>query len=226
MIVAAETPGGLGQLPHPQHLLGFLCAPRSASALMPGTPPPSGPASGALGRAGSSTAPRSPPPSSRPLAQHLVGVLAERRRRPLDRGRGAARASPGSRAGAPVAERRAARARRPSPRSRTSSELERLVEVEDRLDAAVVLVVERAPLLAGPRRKISATSAWASDPGALELLLDQVLAADAAAPGLPELRLQRAAGDPAVLRLVGPVTDDPARRARARRARGPRPSAK
>ncbi len=42
----------------------------------------------------------------------------------------------------------------------------------------------------------------------LELLVCQVLPADPAAEGLPELRLQGAAGDPAILRLVGPVADD------------------
>ena len=44
----------------------------------------------------------------------------------------------------------------------------------------------------------------------LELLLDQVLAADAAAPLLPELGLERAERDPAVLAGVGPVADEPA----------------
>ncbi len=47
--------------------------------------------------------------------------------------------------------------------------------------------------------------------GGGELQLDQVLAADAAAPVLPELRLQRAERDPAVGALVGPVADDAAR---------------
>ena len=70
-------------------------------------------------------------------------------------------------------------------------------------------------------RKIRSTSACASEPGALELLLDQVLAPDPAAPRLPELRLERAERDPAVLARVGPVADERARPARARRAPAP-----
>ena len=104
------------------------------------------------------------------------------------------------------------------------------------------------------RGRSRSTSACASRAGRLELLLDQVLAPDAAAPRLPELRLERAERDPAVAARVGPIADEPARElelaalghraarrssarrsSRARRARrrpsrrrraGPRPSAR
>jgi hypothetical protein len=45
----------------------------------------------------------------------------------------------------------------------------------------------------------------------VELPLDQVLAPDAVAPGLPELGLQRTQGHPAITAGVGPVADEPAR---------------
>ena len=47
--------------------------------------------------------------------------------------------------------------------------------------------------------------------GPFELALDQLLAPDAAAPRLPELRLQRAQRDPAVGALVGSIADQRAR---------------
>ena len=89
--------------------------------------------------------------------------------------------------------------------------LERLVEVEDRLDHRVVLVVEGLPLGAALRLEDLRDLAVGVRAGLLELLLDQVLAADRLAEAHPELRLERAAGDPAVRGLVGPVTDDSAR---------------
>src|SRR5215210_4311668 len=87
--------------------------------------------------------------------------------------------------------------------------LERLVEVEDRLDHRVVLVVERAPLLARLGLEDLGDLAMSVGIGLLELMLDQVLTPDPLAEAGPELRLERPAGDPAILGLVGAVTDDP-----------------
>ena len=70
-----------------------------------------------------------------------------------------------------------------------------------------MLAGERAPLLAGAPREDPLTAAWASEPGASNWLLHQVLAPDALAPGLPELGLQRAQRDIAVGARVGPVAD-------------------
>src|SRR2546425_676279 len=69
-------------------------------------------------------------------------------------------------------------------------------------------------LSAGPPRVGGAGAKDPGDPppsvraGPLELPCDQVLAADTAAEGLPELRLQGATRDPAVGGLVGQVADD------------------
>src|SRR5439155_21564634 len=54
----------------------------------------------------------------------------------------------------------------------------------------------------------------------LELPLDQVLAPDAAAPRLPELRLEGAERDPAVAARVGPVTDERPRQLEIAAVRG------
>ena len=59
-------------------------------------------------------------------------------------------------------------------------------------------------------RKTSATSLPGLGAGRLELHLDQVGPLDPVAEGGPELRLQRAAADPAVARLVGQVTEQAA----------------
>ena len=93
--------------------------------------------------------------------------------------------------------------------------VERLVEVEHRLEAAVVIRGELAPLLARALEEDPLHLGVRLRARRLELLLDQVLAPDAAAPRLPELRLERAERDPAVLAGVRPVADEPARRARA-----------
>ena len=58
--------------------------------------------------------------------------------------------------------------------------------------------------------KTSAIAAWPSRAGLRELVLEQVGALDARAERLPELRLERAAADPAVGALVGQVTGDAA----------------
>src|SRR5262249_59788456 len=76
--------------------------------------------------------------------------------------------------------------------------IERLVEVQDGLQAAVVLGGEGAPLLAAAPGEDLLDLAMGVAARCGELLLDEVLAPDAAAPRLPELRLQRAEGDPAV----------------------------
>ena len=98
------------------------------------------------------------------LAQHLGGVLAQRRARGRWTCAGVRDILIGK------------------PSWRTSPELgllvgddhlaladlvgvQHLVHVEDRLDAAVVLVVERAPLLAGALLEDLRASPWASEPG-------------------------------------------------------------
>src|SRR5215207_4986745 len=88
--------------------------------------------------------------------------------------------------------------------------LQCLVELEDRLDHRVVLVVERLPFLPRLRPEDLGDFSVRLRPGLLELLLDQLLATDASAERRPELRLERTAGHPAVLGLVRPVADDPA----------------
>src|SRR5215207_3168604 len=88
--------------------------------------------------------------------------------------------------------------------------LQCLVELEDRLDHRVVLVVERLPFLPRLRPEDLGDFSVRLRPGLLELLLDQLLATDASAERRPELRLERAAAHPAVLGLVRPVADDPA----------------
>ena len=86
--------------------------------------------------------------------------------------------------------------------------VERLVEAEHRLQAAVVLR-RRTPCHSSRvrSREQRLHLGVRVRARALELLLDQVLAPDPAAPRLPELRLERAERDPAVLALVRPVTD-------------------
>ncbi len=136
-------------------------------------------------------------------------MLSERGRRPLDGGGGAGELDRESEladlaeTGLLVGDRHLALAHELG--------LERLVELEDRLDHRVVLVVEGSPLLTGPRPEDLGDLAVRVRSVPLELLLDQVLPSHAAAEGLPELRLERAAADPAVLRLVGPVADEPTR---------------
>ena len=100
--------------------------------------------------------------------------------------------------------------------------VERLVDVEDRLDAAVVLVVEGLPLVAGARAEDLGDLAPGLRAGRLELLLDQVGPVDPVAEGGPELRLQRAAGDPAVGSPRRAGSRAGRRRAAARRAAAPR----
>ena len=89
--------------------------------------------------------------------------------------------------------------------------VERLVEAEHRLEAAVVLARERGPLVARAAREDRLDLALGLRAARVELALDQVLAPDAAAERLPELRLERAERHPAVGAAVGPVTDEPAR---------------
>ena len=88
--------------------------------------------------------------------------------------------------------------------------VERLVDVEDRLDAAVVLVVEGSPLLARAAPEDLGDLAPAVRARRVELALDQVGPLDTVAEGGPELRLERAAADPAVGRLVGHVAGEAA----------------
>ena len=142
------------------------------------------------------------------LAQDLLGVLAEGRRRA---GRVAG--------GAAHLHREAELAHRAEPglldldhhlARPDQLRVERLVEVEDRLDAAVVLVVEGEPLVAGAGAEDLGDLAPGVGARRLELLLDQVGAVGAVAEGGPELRLQGAAADPAVGGLVREVTDQPA----------------
>ena len=100
--------------------------------------------------------------------------------------------------------------------------VERLVEVEHRLDAAVVLVVEGLPLVAGARAEDLGDLAPGVGARRLELLLDQVGPLDPVAEGGPELRLQRAAADPAVGSPRRAGNRAGRRRAAARRAAAPR----
>ena len=74
-----------------------------------------------------------------------------------------------------------------------------------------MLARERRPLVAGARGEDRLDLALGVAPGRVEVVLDQVLAPDAAAERLPELRLERAERHVAVGARVGPVTDQPAR---------------
>src|SRR5690348_3086281 len=76
--------------------------------------------------------------------------------------------------------------------------VERLVELEHGLEAAVDLRRERLPLVARALEEDPLHLAVRVRPWRLELLLDQILALDAATPRLPELGLQCAQRDPAV----------------------------
>ncbi len=84
---------------------------------------------------------------------------------------------------------------------------ERLVQLQDRLQAAVVLAREGLPLLTGAPPEDLLHLCVRRRAGVLELRRDQLLVADPPAPGRPELRLQRAQRDPAILAFVGPVAD-------------------
>ena len=89
---------------------------------------------------------------------------------------------------------------------------ERLLEVEDGLEAAVVLGGKRRPLV--PRSPAKHGRHLLPRVGArmLELLFLQLRSADAVAPVVPELRLERSKRHPtSVLGLVGEVADDSAR---------------
>src|ERR671917_417029 len=86
--------------------------------------------------------------------------------------------------------------------------VERLVELEHRLEAAVVLRGELAPLLARALQEDPLDLGVRVGARRLELVLDQVLAADSPAPRLPELRLERAERDVAVRARVGAVAED------------------
>src|SRR5205085_3948667 len=85
---------------------------------------------------------------------------------------------------------------------------ERLVELEQRLQAAVVLARERLPLVARARAEDLDDLGVRVGARPLELRGDQILSADAPAPRLPELRLERAQRHPAVGTLVGAVADE------------------
>ena len=142
--------------------------------------------------------------------QHLVGVLAERRAGALRAARGAAELDREAeqpdglaRAGLVELDDHLALAHQ--------LRLERLVELENRLEAAVVLGGELAPLVPRAPCEHRHDLPMGLGPGRLELMLDQVLAADPLAPRLPELRLERAAADVAVLARVGPVAEEAAR---------------
>src|SRR6266480_6527695 len=87
--------------------------------------------------------------------------------------------------------------------------VERLAEVEDWLDHRIVLVVEGAPFIAALRAEDLGDLLPGVRAGALELPVDQLRPSDPVAEGGPELRLERAACDPAVGRLVGEVADEP-----------------
>src|SRR6476646_7939364 len=88
---------------------------------------------------------------------------------------------------------------------------QRLVELQHRLQAAVVLAGERLPLRARALHEDRLDLAVRLRAGTLELLRAQVLAADAVTPRLPELRLQRTERHPAVGALVGAIADERAR---------------
>src|SRR4051812_20233066 len=85
---------------------------------------------------------------------------------------------------------------------------EHLVEVEDRLDAAVVRRAERRPVVARARRDDRLDGAMGGRSGRVELAGDEVLATHAVAERGPELRLERADRDPAVGAAIRPVADE------------------
>jgi hypothetical protein len=87
--------------------------------------------------------------------------------------------------------------------------VERLVQVEHRLEAAVVLGRELGPLVARAPEEDPLHLCVRFGPRRVELALDQVLPADAAAPGLPELRLERTERDPPIPAGVRAVADQP-----------------
>ena len=89
--------------------------------------------------------------------------------------------------------------------------LERLVELKDGLQAAVVLGGELLPFPARACLEELDDLRVGLGAGPFELALDQLLAPYPPTPGLPELGLERAKRDPAVGALVGPVTDQRAR---------------
>src|SRR4029077_14965145 len=83
--------------------------------------------------------------------------------------------------------------------------VKRLVEVEDRLQTTVVVAGAGLPRGAGAGATDLLHLRVGLGPGRFELAFDQILAADAATPRLPELRLQRTARDPATGALVSPI---------------------
>ena len=88
--------------------------------------------------------------------------------------------------------------------------LERLVEVEHRLEAAVVGGAELRPLVAAARGEDGLDLGVRGRAGAFELPLDDVLAPHPPAPRLPELGLERAERHPAAgVAPVRPVADVP-----------------
>ena len=140
------------------------------------------------------------------LVQHLLGVLAERRGRGVDCPRGAGELH----RDAQLPHRPQVRLLPLDDHLALADELgvERLVDVEHRLDHRVVLVVEGLPLGAGPRAEDLRDLRPRLRAVAVELLGDQVLALDAGAEARPELRLERAHRDVAVGGLVGQIADE------------------
>ena len=86
--------------------------------------------------------------------------------------------------------------------------VERLVQVEQRLEAAVVVRRELRPLVARAPEEDPLHLGVRLGAGRVELALDQVLAPDAPAPRLPELRLERTERHPAVAAGVRSVADE------------------
>src|SRR4029077_8401755 len=85
--------------------------------------------------------------------------------------------------------------------------VKRLVEVEDGLQTTVVFAREGLPRGAGASAKDLLYLRVGLGPGRFELAFDQILAADAATPRLPELRLERPERAPAIGALVWPIAD-------------------
>ena len=139
--------------------------------------------------------------------EHLVGVLAEARPGLLDL---AGRARQLDRRAEQLDRLLRARLVELDDHLARAHELavERLVETQHRLQAAVVVRRELLPLGARLLQEDALDLRVRLRAGRLELLLDQVLAADAAAPGLEELRLERAERHVAVGARVRPVTDE------------------
>ena len=154
--------------------------------------------------------------------EHLVGVLAERRARAPAPGRPACGSSLIG-----------------APSSLTGRSAPGCVELDDHLPRGHQLATRaprrgRAPAPGSSRArrrtgatargcasaKISQTARCASEPGGSNACSTQVLAADAVAPGLPELRLERAQRDVAVGAAVRPVARQRAGQLELAAARG------